>query len=388
MVTVGHQCIKAPTRFEALDGATSISVGPSHACALIDGLIRCRGANDLSQLGVGLTWERALPSEPASVMAAAMQISGSCFRMPDLTVRCAGDGAVRLEPLAPTDAIDLSVGDGHWCVAEATGEVRCSGDRGEGQLGTVGGDEGPVAGLDDATRVACGGAHCCALRRTGHVECWGRDAEGQLGAPGLEERACSCSYVPLAVDGLGDVRQVVAGHVHSCALTWAGEVFCWGGNAEGQVGARDRRDVPAPRLVEGLPDAPVIAIAASPAGDTTCAALESGGVRCWGASLETSVPGGSDPWSVPGMDSAVQLAMSASDVCARLSAGAVRCFGASGWDPARVIDARDLGCGPSHCCLTRTSGQSLCWGDAPAGLLGPAPVTTATPLPVENMLGD
>jgi hypothetical protein len=87
------------------------------------------------------------------------------------------------------------------------------------------------------------------------------------------------------------------------------------------------------------------------------------------------------------MDTAVQLAMSGRDVCARLASGAVRCFGASGWDPSRVTDARDLGCGEGHCCLTRTSGQSLCWGDAPAGLLGPDPVSTAAPLPVPDMLG-
>ncbi len=93
-------------------------------------------------------------------------------------------------------------------------------------------------------------------------------------------------------------------------------------------------------------------------------------------------------WTLQALETAVQVAMTERSVCARLASGAMRCVGAEGFEVSSILDARDLGCARDHCCLTRTSGQPLCFGDpVPAGLVGDAEVSTVTPLRVVELLG-
>ena len=85
--------------------------------------------------------------------------------------------------------------------------------------------------LSDVTGLHAGYEHVCALLADRTVWCWGWDAEGQLGASG----AARVSAVPLAVS-LTDVTQIAAGARHTCALRADGAVWCWGDNRHGQLG--------------------------------------------------------------------------------------------------------------------------------------------------------
>jgi alpha-tubulin suppressor-like RCC1 family protein len=91
-----------------------------------------------------------------------------------------------------------------------------------------------VAGLARGiAAIAAGGeAHGCALTRGGSVECWGYNGYGQLGDGTTTDR-----HAPVAVSGLAGIQAIAAGGFgHSCSLTSAGEVSCWGRNTSGQLG--------------------------------------------------------------------------------------------------------------------------------------------------------
>lgn len=68
------------------------------------------------------------------------------------------------------------------------------------------------------------------------------------------------------------IRQVSAGIFHTCAVTEAGEAWCWGGNCFGQLG---RGDNSGPRHGPGR-------VSISTPGFGTCAPTTAGQVFCWG----------------------------------------------------------------------------------------------------------
>jgi hypothetical protein len=59
-------------------------------------------------------------------------------------------------------------------------------------------------------QISAGRDHSCGLTRAGEVTCWGSNGFGQSAAPG------------------GTYREVSAGSFHTCAVTEDGELACWG----------------------------------------------------------------------------------------------------------------------------------------------------------------
>ncbi len=78
--------------------------------------------------------------------------------------------------------------------------------------------------------LAAGDKHTCALTTAGGVTCWGSNLYGQLG----DGQACGRSFCSKAVDVSGltsGVASLSAGSDHTCALMIEGGVKCWGRNA-------------------------------------------------------------------------------------------------------------------------------------------------------------
>jgi alpha-tubulin suppressor-like RCC1 family protein len=88
-----------------------------------------------------------------------------------------------------------------------------------------------VAGVSGAIQVVAGSLHSCALTSGGETYCWGQNRYGQLGDGSTAARAAA-----VRVDGAPAFVALTASGAHSCGVTGSGDVYCWGYNLEGQLG--------------------------------------------------------------------------------------------------------------------------------------------------------
>lgn len=247
----------------------SVSAGAIHVCALLDaGAVRCWGENSGGQLGYLHANNIGDNETPAS--AGDVNLGGT--------------------------ATQLSVGQYFTCALMSTGNVRCWGIGGQGQLGyantnTIGDNETPasvgdvnVGGL--VQQIAAGRNHTCALLTTGAVRCWGAGPAGQLGygnttVIGDNETPATAGDVNVG----GIVTQIAAGYDHTCALLTTGAVRCWGLNSAGQLGYGNTINIGDNETPASAGDVAVGgAVRWITAGELhTCASLTTGGgLRCWG----------------------------------------------------------------------------------------------------------
>jgi alpha-tubulin suppressor-like RCC1 family protein len=86
--------------------------------------------------------------------------------------------------------------------------------------------------------VTGGGTHTCGLTAAGDAYCWGMNARGQLGTgSGSAIRfAPTDKWRPGKVAGGWQFRMISGGGWHTCGITTQGGALCWGWNALGQLG--------------------------------------------------------------------------------------------------------------------------------------------------------
>lgn len=143
-----------------------------------------------------------------------------------------------------------------------------------------------------SSRSVSGTNRTCAIM-SGSVYCWGYNAYGQLGngqylgTGNIESSSSIDSNIPVKVKKEAGklsgkvVVDLFAAQYHSCALTSDGKVYCWGYNAQGQLGNGTFTSNGAPYEVGGaLASKVVTAIGGS--ANTSCAITE-GKIYCWGS---------------------------------------------------------------------------------------------------------
>ncbi|HSG07796.1 MAG TPA: hypothetical protein VLA36_05550, partial [Longimicrobiales bacterium] len=131
--------------------------------------------------------------------------------------------------------------------------------------------------------LVAGWEHTCGLSAAGALACWGGNGQGQLGDGSRLDR-----LAPTPVTG--SFRSVVAGTRHTCGIS--GErVLCWGDNSFGQLGDGSTQARTRPTAVVGLPDSPVRLAAGAV---HTCALLAGGGAYCWGQNLHGQLGDGTN----------------------------------------------------------------------------------------------
>ena len=142
--------------------------------------------------------------------------------------------------------------------------------------------------------LAAGARFTCGLAPDGQAFCWGVNTSGELGTEASSEQCLdprrlahspppepvACSSRPLRVAIHVRFRELTAGWSHACAITHAGEAYCWGSNEYGQLGtgSANSANQPTPLLVAGGLRFRTIAAGAW----HTCAIALDGPTYCWG----------------------------------------------------------------------------------------------------------
>jgi len=274
--------------------AIAVAAGEFHSCALLDGgAVTCWGDNVHGQLGTGDVMARPLPTMilPSSeIVELAAGNEHTCARLASGRVMCTGfeyaAGAtvdrLTFELIGGIDdAVQLAAGSAFTCALRATKQVSCWGANFFGMLGNTGPNSTVpemIPNLDDVTAVAAGNNHACALHASGHVSCWGRNRDGNLGDNTLVD-----SPTPVSVLEISGAIEIDAGDFFSCARVGAAEIRCWGTNQAYELGnpsadpTRSLQPVP----VLGLPELKSF----STGGSHSCALTVAGKLMCWGANM-------------------------------------------------------------------------------------------------------
>ncbi len=178
----------------------------------------------------------------------------------------------------------VSAGSDYTCGDGSDGKLYCWGYNSSGRLGdgTTTDRWTPVAVQAPAgvvlSGVVAGEAHTCADGSDGKVYCWGLNFFGQLGDGTNTER-----WTPVAVEAPEGVvlSGVVAGAWHTCAHGSDDELYCWGANADGQLGDGTNTSRPTPVAVQA-PAGVMLSGVSAGLGAHTCAHGSDGKVYCWG----------------------------------------------------------------------------------------------------------
>jgi alpha-tubulin suppressor-like RCC1 family protein len=323
-------------------------------------------------------------------------------------------GITAIAAPAAAEVVDLgnvqavTAGGSHACVVTGGGGAKCWGWNAQGQLGdgsiatrpTAVGVLGLASGV---AAISAGEGHTCALTVAGGVKCWGSNEYGQLGIGQAAD-----SKLPADVPGLsGGIAAITAGSYHTCALTKAGAVLCWG--REGGVGNGTATSAPMPTLVTGL-ESGVAAIAAG--GFHSYALTVAGKVYCWGMNVDGQLGDGTAidrGWPTPALglgDGVKAITAGAWHSCAVTSSGEVRCWGNNSFGqvgngaapssrvatPVPVANVSggiaSLSAGYAHTCLVSSDGRTRCWGSNEAGQLGDGSTASQlAPVDVHGLAG-
>ena len=327
--------------------ATAVATGDFHTCALLDDRsVRCWGYAFDGELGYGNRnnlGDNEVPGAvaPVDLGGAAVAIAAggrhTCAVLEDRSVRCWGGGEFGQLGYGNTN----NVGDG---------------GRGQNQTPAT---AGPVnLGGARALAVAAGGRHTCVLLEDGSVRCWGFGGNGQLGYAATSVIVDASLAGPVNL-GSGRVATAIsAGDFHTCAVLDDGDVRCWGFGYDGRLGYAARDDVGDDETPGSI--APVAlggrAVSISAGGAHTCAVLEGGAVRCWGAGADgrlgyagtsdvgdDETPASRAPLSLGSGRAALAVEAGQAHTCARLDGGTVRCWGDAGAGRLGYCDSDDIG---------------------------------------------
>jgi alpha-tubulin suppressor-like RCC1 family protein len=346
-----------------------LASGFDFTCALTGaGGVKCWGNNTYGQLGDGTNTNS---NTPVGVIGLSSGVTG------------------------------LAASNTNACALTAAGGVKCWGRNDSGQLGnnTIVNSNTPVdvTGLGSGViELAAGGrlgygSHTCALISGGGVKCWGANDKGQLG-----NSTNTDSNTPVNVSGLSSgVIGLDAGGSQTCALTSGGGVKCWGFNYHGQLGNGTEIDSNIPVSVTGLSSG-VIGLALGWL--HSCALTSAGGVKCWGDSIGTAH---TTPVDIAGLGSnVIELSAGGGHTCALTTGGGVKCWGSNSHGelgdgdtvytstPMNVVGlssgVTSLSAGWSNTCAVLPGIAPLrCWGDNQYGQFGNG-TTTSSLTPVDS----
>lgn len=225
------------------------------------------------------------------------------------------------------------------CGVTTTGAAKCWGLNTNGQMGdgTTATKFIPtdVVGLDSGVKsISAGLYHTCAVMEDTTAYCWGSQADGELGN-GLTTYVVLPTPQKVTIGGGVGFKQISAANNGSCAVKTDGSTLCWGLNNYGQLGDGTTTTSANGVVPAGLGSG-VRSIILT--GQIGCATMENNSARCWGLNNLGQLgrgagANGSVPTAPTGLDSGVDYVDAGvysntfATVCARMLDGTAKCWG-------------------------------------------------------------
>jgi alpha-tubulin suppressor-like RCC1 family protein len=404
--------------FDAISGSSShtCGVGPS-------GAVHCWGSNSFGQLGDGARVNSLVPTTVVGGQVfASVSSSGyfvSCGLEAGGDAYCWGAnyaGQLGYDTtyysLTPTPVsgapalVTLDASYDRTCGLNTSGAVHCWGFKRFHHAGKTSFVPQPEASGFVFTTITEGDSHACGLTATGDAYCWGANVYGQLGNGATNQQ--NEESPPVAVLGGLSLVDISVGDTHTCALTGAGEAYCWGDNTAGQFGNGTTNSSPTTLPV---PAASGLTLASIDAGGWyTCGITQGGDAYCWGANTWGTLGNGATgtiqttPSPVAGslMFQDIHTSFDGGITCGVATGGAAYCWGsghAGGLGNGQTLDSpvpvpvagnltfaaisltAHTGCGIT------TGGSAHCWGANDRGQLGDGSLNhSPIPVPVSGGL--
>ncbi|MFZ2125883.1 MAG: prepilin-type N-terminal cleavage/methylation domain-containing protein [Candidatus Saccharimonadales bacterium] len=308
-----------------------ISAGYYHGCAIAaDDQAYCTGLNNNGQLGSGNLVNSAVPVPVINTGV----LNG-------LTIK------------------SITAGYLHNCAIASNDQGYCWGDGVQGQLGrnSTADSSSPVA-LVDAYGVLGGLTikdiqanyyNTCAIASNDNLYCWGDNIQGQIGDNSTTDRRSPVALVDAnGVLGGLTIKSVAIGYFHACVIASNDQIYCWGDNAQGQLGNNTTTDSLAPiSIVDANGILGGLSFKYIAAGSySTCAVATNDQVFCWGDNPQGQLGNNTI------VDSLAPVAVT---------------------DTGNVLNGltiKSLTAGWYHTCVIGSNDLAYCWGDGAQGQLG------------------
>lgn len=384
----------------------SVSTGGSSTCVIAsDNQAYCWGRNNFGQLGNGAGGLNADSSTPVAVSTTGA-LSGK--NITSLTVGT----ATTVCAIASDNQAYCWGGNSSGELGNGTG-----GNNAESYIPVAVSTSGILSGKS-IWKVGVGSSHACAVTTEGYTYCWGGNTLGQLGDGGVSGGG---SYVPVAVSTTGvlsgkTIQSVAMGNFHTCVVASDEQAYCWGSNNYGQLGNGNtgtNGTVPAAISTSGqLIGKTILSISAGQF--QTCAVASDNQAYCWGDNAEGQLGNGNTGTdsNVPVVVSTagvlsgktiLQISVGAAGACAIASDNQVYCWGSNsygqlgngntGTDSNVAVTVaveglltgktiKQISAGGNHTCAIASDNQAYCWGDNSNGRLGNGNTGTDSNVPV------
>lgn len=307
----------------------------------------------------------------------------------------------------------VSAGADHSCALDTEGRAFCWGANTTGQLGNgtfsdfPSEEPVPVEGGLSFLRISAGAGFTCAVSTANVAYCWGQNEAGQLGS--FTGETCGpdfCSTSPAAVSepAQGPVAWEAAGASgprdgdHACGVTGDGDLYCWGTNLEGELGAGpDVQESTEPLLISSGRDTAGNAVslrgavgAVDAGSEHSCAALTGDRFACWGRNLDGELAAGirTEVERIPLVSPFGATAVDAGSAVTCLLEGTLAAcagsneffqLGDADFDPLPSAEPRAVdggiawsvvSVGDEHVCGVADDETPYCWGTGDEGQLG------------------
>jgi len=406
----------------------------------------CWGEGSGGDLGNGLATDSLVPVK-VSTVTDFVSIIGAGAAQCGLTKRGIGycwgtentgnfgNGATSSQQNTPTPILNITDFSklaiaSYGCGLRANGQIWCWGSNSNGQIGngTTGGTvDTPVQVLhiSDFVDVSTGGGVSCGVRRNGEEWCWGADSYGRLGNgpvliadTNVPSKVVTGNVLKIMAGTQGNGYAIVdptphkttpisiakgkigGGYHHACYIDNANALWCWGYDAEGQLGnggvITANQESPSGvdngnsalgwTMVDG-------SVYGSAVNIHTCGIKTDGTAWCWGSDsfgqLGNGAGGASaSPVQVSDVGPWAWIDARAGSTCGIKTDGTAWCWGddtngylGNGAGGASQVPVAIAGGGTwkiiRNNCGIKTDGTLWCWGPDSVGQLGNGPGVTA-----------